>query len=413
MIAVQTTFRSVGYVIAAVVFLGGIAFVFAQGRRGRREVGSEIELAANRKPYYDDDELETKKLNVSLWASFGLLVVIALALPMYWLAEPGRQEGALRYFEKTKFEREGEELYNGEAGPKCVSCHGPNGTGGQAKFVINDETGTFVSQVNWNAPALNTVLWRFSEAEVLDILTFGRPGTPMPAWGVKGGGALTDQNLSSLIEYLWSIQIPVDQMRTEVDKAIAAVDPGLLDRAKAVREQNVGVEDATQYKRLPTADELELGEILFNLTDVAAGAYSCSRCHIPGASYGQPGQDVEKIATSRYAPNLVGIEKDLTEKQHFDLIMKGSEYGKQYGANHQGSGRMPGFGLNANEAAVNAVGEPRQPSVDNPAKGERGGMYTPEEVWAIVTYERNLSAQAQTQGQSMLSTSAATSTGGK
>lgn len=281
MIAIQTSFRSVGYVIAAVVFLGGAAFVYSQARRGRREVGSEIELAANRKPYYDDELLETKKLNLSLWASFGLLVVIALALPMYWLAEPGRQQGALEYFEKVKFEGEGAELYNGDAGPKCVSCHGPNGTGGQAKFVINDESGDFINQVNWNAPALNTVMWRFSEAEVLDVLTYGRPGTPMPAWGVKGGGALTDQNLSSLIEYLWSIQIPVDAMRAEVDKAIEAVDPGLLERDKAVRAQNVGVEDTTKLVRLGRADELELGEILFNLSDVASGAYSCAVPH-PG-----------------------------------------------------------------------------------------------------------------------------------
>ena len=413
MIAIQTSFRSVGYVIAAVVFFGGAAFVFSQARRGRREVGSEIELAANRKPYYDDNELETKKLNLSLWASFGLLVVIALALPMYWLAEPGRQQGALEYFEKVKFEGEGAELYNGDAGPKCVSCHGPNGTGGQAKFVINDETGNFINQVNWSAPALNTVMWRFSEAEVLDILTYGRPGTPMPAWGVKGGGALTDQNLSSLIAYLWSIQVPVETMRAEVDKAIAAVDPGLLERDKAVRAQNVGVEDVTQYKRLGRSDELELGEILFNLHDVASGAYSCSRCHIPGASYGEPGQSVEKIGTSRYAPNLVGIEKDLTEKQHFDLIMKGSEYGKQYGANHQGSGRMPGFGINANETAVNAVGDPRQPSADNPAKGSHEGMYTPDQVWAVVTYERNLSVEMANQAGSPLSASAVTATGGK
>lgn len=121
---------------------------------------------------------------------------------------------------------------------------------------------------------------------------------------------------------------------------------------------------------------------------------------------------MEKIGTSRCAPNLVGIEKDLTEKQHFDLVMKGSEFGKQYGANHQGSGRMPGFGINANEVAVNAVGDPRQPSADNPAKGDHEGMYTPNQVWAIVTYERNLSVEMANQPGSSLNASVAAA-GGK
>lgn len=395
MIAIQTTFRSVGYVIAAVVFLGGVGFVFSQMRRGRAEVGSEIELAANRKPYLDDGELETTKLNLALWSSFGLLVVLAVTLPLYWLAEGGREEGALEYFEKVKFEEEGKALYNGADGPKCVGCHGPEGSGGQAKFVINDESGKFVRQVNWNAPALNTVLWRYSEAEVLDVLNYGRPGTPMPAWGVKGGGALTEQNLSSLVQYLWSIQLPVSEMRAEVDKAIEKADKGLLERSKAVREKNASVKDAADYVRLSRSDELELGELLFNLTDVASGDRSCSRCHVAGASYGLAGAAVSDLATSRIAPNLVGIENDLTEKQHFDLIMKGSEFGKIYGANHQGSGRMPGFGSNANETAVDALGAPRQPSDSDPTKATNAGMYTPEQVWAIVTYERNLSAEQQ------------------
>ncbi len=62
--------------------------------------------------------------------------------------------------------------------------------------------------MNWTAPALNTVLYRFTPDEVTYILTYGRPFSPMSAWGVAGGGPMNDQQISDLIAYLQSIQIP-------------------------------------------------------------------------------------------------------------------------------------------------------------------------------------------------------------
>ena len=56
--------------------------------------------------------------------------------------------------------------------------------GGVKEFTITDADNEFVATVNWQAPALNTVLLRFSEDEVRNILVYGRPGTPMPAWGL-------------------------------------------------------------------------------------------------------------------------------------------------------------------------------------------------------------------------------------
>ena len=106
-----------------------------------------------------------------------------MALPLYWLAEPGRQEGAVETFQETFVER-GLELY--EVGAQCINCHGGNGTGGQATFIINDQNGQFVDQVSWIAPALNNVLYRYSEEGVRYILNYGRPGSPMAAWGAPG-----------------------------------------------------------------------------------------------------------------------------------------------------------------------------------------------------------------------------------
>ena len=39
------------------------------------------------------------------------------------------------------------------------------------------------------------------------ILVYGRPGTPMPAWGTEGGGPLTTQQIDELIAYIGSIQL--------------------------------------------------------------------------------------------------------------------------------------------------------------------------------------------------------------
>ena len=60
----------------------------------RKEVGSEIELAANRKPYYDDEMLEGKRLERVQLMGVLLLVVLVIGLPLYWMFEPTRQAGA-------------------------------------------------------------------------------------------------------------------------------------------------------------------------------------------------------------------------------------------------------------------------------------------------------------------------------
>ena len=163
MILAATTQRYFGFALFAVVLIGTILWLVFNLRSGRKEAGSEIELAANRKPYLDDEQLEGRKLNGALFAAAGLLAIIGVAVPVYWLAEPGRQEGAVETFDET-FLRRGTILYEETA--QCVNCHAAGAVGGVAPFIVNDQNGQFVAQVDWNAPALNNVLYRYSEEEV-------------------------------------------------------------------------------------------------------------------------------------------------------------------------------------------------------------------------------------------------------
>ena len=109
----------------------------------------------------------------SAWAS-SCSPSIGITLPLYWLAEPGRQSGAVDTFEET-FVARGEELYN--VGANCAACHGPNGVGGVASFTVTAD-GQYVATVSWKSPALDTVLFRYTREEVKSILIYGRGFSP-------------------------------------------------------------------------------------------------------------------------------------------------------------------------------------------------------------------------------------------
>ena len=243
MLLAASTQRTVGLVILAIVFLGGLVFVYFNIRSARDEVGSEIELASNRKPYLSDEELEGKKLDLALGSSLVLLTIVAVTLPLYWLGEPGRHEG--RDLDTWRiFTNRGEDIYI--EGAQCVTCHGAEGTGGVVNTAITSESGEFVAQVNWKAPALNTLMSRHTEDEILHVLNFGRNGV-MPAWGGGGGGPLTDQQLEEVIFYLRSVQISEEQIRSEVT---SGVDAGAKELISATSDEAWAVElrDATDAK---------------------------------------------------------------------------------------------------------------------------------------------------------------------
>ena len=207
MIALTTT--SIAWLLFAVIVGGWVVYAFLNLRQSRDELGSEQEMAANRKKYYDDEMLEGPRLTRVLGIGVVLLVVIVIGLPLYWILEPSRLAGATEAQEEI-FVEWGSRLFapTADGGFNCAGCHGGmSGGGGAAAYNLTDPATGEVTAVNWKAPAVNTIFYRFSEDEVRFILVYGRPFSPMSPWGVEGGGPMNDQQIDTLIAYMHSIQI--------------------------------------------------------------------------------------------------------------------------------------------------------------------------------------------------------------
>ncbi len=272
-------FRAIGLTVAVLVFLVYIALFVRNMFQAKAELGSEIELAANRKEYLSDEELEGPKLDRSLSFALVCLGLVAIALPFYWLAEPGRQDGAVEAY-RIQFESRGEGLYLN--GAQCVNCHGAAGVGGGAAYVLQDADGQFVGNAVWTAPALNNLNQRYSDSEITYVLNYGRPGSPMAAWGTPGGGPLTEQQVEEIITYMRTFQVPsLDPIAISESEDPEAAGAVAAEMADAIREEVQASLDAGQFD--------STGEAVFNLglfSGYQAGSLSCGRCHTAGWSLG-------------------------------------------------------------------------------------------------------------------------------
>ena len=150
------------------------------------------------------------------------------------------------------------------------------------------------------------------------MLGYGRAGTTMPAWGIKGGGPMNDQQVDNLVSYLESIT---------------------LDE-KEVKDKNQA-EFGTDGRKLFEG--------------------FCAQCHTHGAPYGEPGPP----GGGAFGPALSGgatLRQFPDPKLHIEWVGETAEYGKQYGVRGIAKGVMPHFGR----------------------------MLSPEQIQAIVDYERGL-----------------------
>ena len=364
----------------------------------------------NLTPFAEDATLETTRLERVLRWALICSAVLAVGLPLYWILEPSRQKSEETGFEDravergaTLFANDQMEAYESAKSLQCANCHGVKGEGGSALFTLPaTQTGTGRPvQVAWKAPALNTVLSRFTPDQVTQIINYGRPGTPMAAWGVEGGGPKGVQAVSDLVAYLESIQLGDDGAQQQVldnitalqDSAEQAVKKSSDDLAAAQADLAAAT---TAAARITATNAVAAGEQALtnsqNWLDTVSNAgqgelqfdVNCARCHTKGWSYLDPsnasvplpapagsgafGPSLRNGSTTEQFPGETGVEQQIawvtnpvTEQPDGSQVLAIGP-NKGYGVRGISSGRMAHF----------------------------GSLLTAEQIKAIVEYERKL-----------------------
>ncbi len=250
--------------ILAVAAVAVVGFLLLSASRAR---GAVDNVPPAMRPGYSDEQLERSVLERYMAWGLVLTIFFAVFFPVYWIREQGRLTEATSERFITQVVT-GEALYV----ENCANCHGTNGGGGGAPSPYDAES-------IWPAPNLRTIVARYEEnRNVTDIedfidqvLHYGRPGSPMPAWGEVGGGPLTDEDIRDIT--LW---------------ILANQDDDELAEASAASDQS--------------------GEDLYNA--------NCMKCHGPDL-LGSEGEE------ARPGPSLVGVFDRHSEESILGILQNG------------------------------------------------------------------------------------------
>ncbi len=193
------------------------------------------------RPAPSDDELETNVLE--RWQGWGtlLLVFLALFLPLYFVFFENQRSNDAALKQREESIKRGAAIF-AQAKPGahgfqagCARCHGTYAGGGVVpQFKANAQA----APVDYPAPNLREVFKRqIVDAKktprdayrfVFDTIAQGRPGTPMPTWGLGYGGPMNNQQIEDVVNYLLSIQ---DGLPSDVANEIALGNqPGPFSR---------------------------------------------------------------------------------------------------------------------------------------------------------------------------------------
>ena len=284
-------------VVVVVSLLAWMAYLFLNSRRSRSTV--QETPAPNRTQYMSDAELENVRTTKVLRAAVFAAATLALLIPAYAFNESNRQADAADDLVELAIE-EGEHWYNVF---ECSSCHGPEGGGGAVAFT-EARSGVDVS---WQVPSLNDVLYRFDREEIEDLIVYGRQGTPMPASGLEGGGAMTIQEVDQVIDYLASIQVP------QVD-VVASTEPKItssLNRISSGDEATQALIDRQQAEIddvLLAPDQLEIaGDLGTDIRQLLGGDGSCTEASaaVVLTTCANPAPDADRDGLSDGAEPLI------------------------------------------------------------------------------------------------------------
>ena len=279
---------AVALIVVIVVLLAWMAYLFINSRRSA--AASNEAPPSNLSPPASDDELENRKLTRVLRAALFGSILLAIALPWYAFNEPGRQEAAAEMIADDGVAA-GAHFFSVD-GFGCAECHGPTGGGGAAPFT---ETRSGVD-VAWAVPSLDDVFYRYSEEEVRYWITFGRAGTPMPANGLDGGGAMSIQEIDETLAYLQSIQLPqadaFDKADGAVDRAVTTIEGGEAQTQSLINRQQADIDAVKDAPRQLAITETFADDIKDLLQ--APGSCTAESAALVNAMCENPGEDADR-----------------------------------------------------------------------------------------------------------------------
>jgi hypothetical protein len=235
-----------------ILVVGGGIFVLIAGgvlvQRGRR-AAARPDIPVAMRPGPSDADLETPLLNKLQGWGVLLVVFFVIWVPMTWLFEPDRNLSQEQALLTNSIERGAADVQlfteENQGGIGCVRCHGPELHGSR---IIDTLTGGVIQ-----TPNLTTVCggpWTghpliYSLNDIYATIEQGRG--IMPSWSIRYAGALDDQQINDIVNYIVSIQDT-----TQVTKAHnVCVNP---DATKAAVTEFL--DDKLQNKPSPTNPSL-------------------------------------------------------------------------------------------------------------------------------------------------------------
>ncbi len=208
-------------IIADIVFVGMILFLVVGRRMARRKKSL---VPAGMRPGPSDEMLERRVLVRYFLLGTVISFALALWLAGYFLREPVRIRNKEIAFKEQAVNR-GRLLYAPTGDPTnlqalgCATCHGVAGEGGVRQFQGH----------SYAEPPLKYIVARYRAAGrndedikrlITDAIERGRPGTPMPTWGLAFGGPLHAESVSDLVEFIYSIQGDTPDTKTAGGKKL-------------------------------------------------------------------------------------------------------------------------------------------------------------------------------------------------
>jgi mono/diheme cytochrome c family protein len=195
----------------------------------RRRPAAKPDIPSGMRPGPADEVLERRLIERFIGWNLVFVIFFAAWLPVVWFLEPSTNASDAVALTEESVQR-GESWFaisdsSNPTGFGCARCHGPEGAGGQTVPFMDG----FV-----NPPPLNDVCGGETTGHPLiksldDIratIEEGREGTPMPSWSVEFEGAMNDQQIDDLLNYIITIQKEIPEKENVCINPVTEEDGG-------------------------------------------------------------------------------------------------------------------------------------------------------------------------------------------